>query len=95
MGNASRMRIERDDETVRRTVRALIDRRGLDLDQVATTVGIPIAAFERRLASAGSSYAFTAGEVRSLAEYFGIEGGELFDYMDGAYVPPADWRPRG
>jgi len=37
---------------------------------------------------------FTAGEVRALAESFGIEGGALFEYMNSQYAPAADWRPR-
>lgn len=69
-----RLRIERSDEAVRQAVVALIRRRGLDVEAVAADVGIPLDAWRRRLVSSGSSYAFTAGEVRTLAEYFGIEG---------------------
>jgi len=91
--SAPRLGIERDDETVRRTVQAIMLRRGLDPQRVAEDVGIPVGALQHRLASSGSAYAFTAGETRALASYFGVEGGHLFQYMDRQYQPPTDWKP--
>jgi hypothetical protein len=92
--DSRRLRIERGDEQVRQAVMALIVRRRLSIEEVAEDVGIPVSALTRRLISSGSSYAFTASEARALADYFGLEGGELFEYMNGQYLPAPDWRPR-
>lgn len=69
--------------------------RGLNSETVAADVGIPLGALRQRLLTSGSSYAFTAGEVRALADYFGVEGRELFRYMDGRFSPASAWRPLG
>jgi hypothetical protein len=91
--SSARLGIERDDETIRRIVQAIMIRRGLDAQRVAKDVGIPFSALQHRLASSGSAYAFTAGETRALANYFGVEGEHLLQYMDRQYEPPADWLP--
>jgi hypothetical protein len=88
-----RLRIERADETVRRTIIALMQARSISCDELADDAGIPLSTLKRRLRSTGSSYAFTAGEVRSLAGHFGFESGNLFRYLDGRYQPDALWRP--
>lgn len=88
-----RLRIESADETVRRAVSGLMGLRGFTAQRVADAVGIPLSTFERRLSASGSSYAFTAGEVLVLTDFFGIESGTLFNYMDGQYRPPHGWTP--
>jgi hypothetical protein len=88
-----RLRIESADETVRRAVAGLMRLRGFTAQRVADAVGIPLGTLERRLDASGSSYAFTAGEVLALTDFFGIESGTLFNYMDGQYRPPHGWTP--
>jgi hypothetical protein len=93
--NMLRLQIERGDEQIRQTVVSIMNVRGLDVETVADDVGIPLGALRKRVVTSGSSYAFTAGEVRALADYFGVEGGELFRYMDGRFLPESAWRPLG
>lgn len=58
-------------------VRSLIRTTGSDAAQVAADVGVPPDLLEQCLAGGGSDYSFTAGEVRALADYFGVAGGDL------------------
>ena len=75
---------EMADETVRRSVLALIQGQRLRKDEVATATGIPRTTLYRRLAGEWSSSPFTAGEVAALATYFGVEVASIFGGLDGA-----------
>jgi len=77
---------DRVNNTVRRTVAALIEGRGLDKDQVAKAVGMKRATMYRRLGGSGSMQAFGAGEVAALARYFNLPIGSFYDGLGGAFV---------
>lgn len=79
---------EQADETVRRTIKGLIKGRQLRTDDVAAAVGIAHATLYRRLAGTGSKQAFSAGEVASLARYFGVPIEQIYTGLGGVFVPP-------
>lgn len=78
------------DETVRRSIKALIHARGLDKREVADAVGMTRTTLYRRLAGHGSNQPFTAGEVAALADYFDVEIEALFSGLGGAVAAPLD-----
>jgi transcriptional regulator with XRE-family HTH domain len=79
---------ERADETVRRSIRALIEGRDLRKDDVAEAVGMTKATLYRRLGGHGSVQAFTAGEVATVAAYFGVSIESIYTGLGGAFLPP-------
>jgi hypothetical protein len=74
------------DETVRRSVRALIQGRGVDKDEVARSIGMARTTLYRRLSNYGSTQAFSAGEAALIARYFDIPVSSLFDGLGGAFI---------
>lgn len=78
------------DETVRRSVKALVQGRDMRREDVAAAVGIPRTTFYRRLAARGSAQAFTAGEVAALAAFFRVPVEELYNGLGGALLPRLD-----
>lgn len=78
------------DETIRRTLRALLRGRGLTIEQVADAIGMNRATLYRRLAGYGAQQAFSGGEVASLASYLRVPVERVFSGMDGTFVPPTD-----
>jgi transcriptional regulator with XRE-family HTH domain len=81
---------DRADETVRRTVAALIEGRNLTVDQAAVMAGMTRATLYRRLSGKGSRQAFMAGEVASLARVLRVRIDQLYDGLGGTFVPPDD-----
>ena len=79
---------DQTDETVRRTVRALIEGRGLSRDDAASLAGIDRATLYRRLAGKGSQQAFKAGEVAALARVLNVKVSDLYEGLGGTFVPP-------
>lgn len=81
---------EAADETVRRTIRALIKGRGLNIPDVADAVGMDRATFYRRLGGWGETQTFRVGEVATLAAHLGVSVEVIFTGMGGTFVPPTD-----
>lgn len=79
---------EHADDTVRRTVDALIKGRGYHRDEVAEAAGISRSAFYRKMSGRGDKNTFSAGEVASLAAVLGVSVAQLFDGLGGTFVPP-------
>lgn len=78
------------DETVRRSIRALIEGRGVDKDEVARAVGMTRTTLYRRLGGSGSTQAFSAGEVAVIATFFRVPITSLFDGLGGAFIAQGD-----
>lgn len=76
------------DETVRRTIDALIKGRELTRDEAANRAGIDRATLYRRLAGKGSRQAFKAGEVATLARLLGVPVASIYDGLGGVFTPP-------
>lgn len=79
---------EQADETVKRTVDALIKGKNLRRQDVARLANIPQSTFYRKLSARGSQYPFAAGEVASIARVLGVKVGQLYDGLGGTFVPP-------
>ncbi len=73
------------DDTIRRSVRALIAARGQESEDVARAVGMTRATFYRRLSGRGAP--FTAGEVQAIADWFDVPVADLFSGLGGVVVP--------
>lgn len=65
-------------DTVRRTIRALMAGNGLKVEQLAPMVGMSPSTLYRKFAGRGSHAPFTAGEVAELADVLGAEVGDLY-----------------
>lgn len=65
-------------DTVRRTIRALMAGNGLKVEQLAPMVGMSPSTLYRKFAGRGSSAPFTAGEVAELASALGAEIADLY-----------------
>src|SRR5690606_31830595 len=76
------------DDTVRRTIRALMHGRGISAEGMAPEVGMTVATLYRRLGGTGATQAFKAGEVASIARYFDVSISDLYDGLGGTFVPP-------
>lgn len=76
------------DDTVRHTVKALMSGRGVSAETVAPGVGMTVATLYRRLGGKGATQAFKAGEVASLARYFDVPVGQIYNGLGGTFVPP-------
>lgn len=76
------------DETVRRTIDALIRGRELTRDEAASQAGIDRATLYRRLAGKGSRQAFKAGEVAALAHILDVPVARIYDGLGGVFTPP-------
>ena len=72
------------DETVRRSVKALIKGRGVSTEDLARAIGMTPSTLYRRLAGKGSSQAFSAGEVALIAASLGVPITDLFSGLGGA-----------
>lgn len=81
---------ERADETVRRTIKALIEGRDLNIEDVADRAGLARATLYRRLSGHGSKQAFKAGEVATLAAYLGVRIEAIYSGLGGTFIPPTD-----
>lgn len=79
---------DRADETVRRTIDALIRGRDLTVEQTAKMAGIHRSTLYRRLGGKGSRQAFTAGEVSALARALRVTIQDLYGGLGGTFVPP-------
>lgn len=80
---------EQADETVRRSIKALIEGRGLDKGDVADATGMTRSTLYRKLSGEGSSKTFTAGEVATLAAFFGVPISAIYEGLGGAFLAPA------
>lgn len=78
---------EHADDTIRRTVDALVKGKGLSPAQVAEDAGMSRSTFFHKMAGKGASQAFKAGEVASLARVLGVSVAQLFDGLGGTFVP--------
>lgn len=76
------------DDTVRRTIKALMHGRGITAENMAPSVNMTVATLYRRLGGSGSAQAFKAGEVASIANYFDVSVADLFGGLGGTFVPP-------
>lgn len=76
------------DETVRRTIDALIKGRGFTRDEVANLAGIDRATLYRRLAGEGSRQAFRGGEIAALARVLNVKVADIYEGLGGVFVPP-------
>lgn len=76
------------DETVRRTIDALVKGRGLTVEQAADMARINRATLYRRLGGKGSRQAFKAGEVAALARVLRVQIPEIYGGLGGVFVPP-------
>ncbi len=77
------------DDTIRRTVRALMHGRGLKVEDLADGIGMQRSTLYRRLSGNGRKQAFAAGEVADIAAFFGVPVGDLYDGLGGRFTPPA------
>lgn len=76
------------EDTIRRTVRGLLKGRGLAVEDIAPRVDMSASSLYRKLAGHGDKDAFKAGEVASIARVLGVRVGQLYDGLDGTFVPP-------
>lgn len=79
---------DRADDTIRRTIDALIKGKGLRAEDVAATAGMKRSTFFYKMSGKGSDRAFKAGEVASLAQALGVEVAELYGGLGGTFIPP-------
>jgi transcriptional regulator with XRE-family HTH domain len=79
---------EQADETVRRSIKALIEGRGLDKGDVADATGMTRSTLYRKLSGEGSSKTFTAGEVATLAAFFEVPISAIYEGLGGAFLAP-------
>lgn len=75
------------DDTVRQTIKALMSGRGLTAETLAPEVNMSVATLYRRFGGKGASQAFKAGEVASMARFFKVEVGEIYDGLGGKFFP--------
>jgi transcriptional regulator with XRE-family HTH domain len=80
------------DETVRRTIKALMKGRGLTTDQVARITGIGRSALYAKLSETGRT-PFKAGEVATLARLLRVRIDKIYDGLDGTFTPPSGGGP--
>lgn len=73
------------DDTIRRSVRALIAARATTPDAVADAIGMTRSTFYRRVSGRGAP--FTAGEVQAIADVFEVPVADLFSGLGGVVVP--------
>lgn len=88
------------DETVRRTIKGLIEGSRQLVDDVAPAVGMTRSTLYARLRGYGSRQCFSAGEVAVLANHLGVPVERIFSGFDGTFAPPTNpdgslWAPRG
>lgn len=81
------------DETVRRSIKALMAAQGLTKEDVAPRAGMAVSTLYRRFTGKGSEQAFKAGEVASIAAVLGVDISVLYGGLGGSVVPPQP--PRG
>lgn len=81
------------DDTIRRTVSALVKGKGLSPDDVARAAGLSRSAYFSKMKAHGREKAFKAGEVAGMAEFLGVKVQDLYDGLGGTFVP--DVRARG
>lgn len=79
---------EQADDTIRRTVDALITGKGMTRDDVAAAINMSRSTFYAKMAGKGSAQAFKGGEVASLAKALGEPVAKLYDGFGGTFVPP-------
>ncbi len=84
-GHAATQVAKRTDDTIRRSVKALITAKGHDPDAVALGIGMARRTFYRRVSGNGAP--FTAGEVQTIADYFDVPVSDLFSGLDLVVVP--------
>lgn len=73
------------DDTIRRSVKALIAARAVTPDAVADAIGMTRSTFYRRVSGRGAP--FTGGEVQAIADVFEVPVADLFSGLGGVVVP--------
>ena len=76
------------DDTIRRTVQALMKGKGVTVDQIARAAHMSRATFYNHMGGRGAQGAFKAGEVADIARFLGVEVSQLYDGLGGTFVPP-------
>lgn len=76
------------DDTIRRTIKALVEGKGVNPDDVAEAAGISRSTYFSKMAGKGSAQAFKAGEVARIATFLGVTVAQLYDGLGGTFVPP-------
>lgn len=84
------------DDTIRRTIAALMKGRGVSVNTLAESIGVSRAAWFSKMGGHGTKQAFKAGEVATIAQVLGVSVGQLYDGLGGTFLPPASemraWR---
>ena len=76
------------DDTIRRTIDALIKGKGLSPDAVASAAHMSRSTFFYKMGGHGADRAFKAGEVAEIARFLGVSVGQLYDGLGGTFIPP-------
>jgi len=75
------------DDTIRRTIKALVQGKGLRPEEVAEAAGISRTTYFSKMSGKGSAQAFKAGEVALIAQFLGVSVAQLYDGLGGTFVP--------
>lgn len=84
----------RADDTIRRTIHALVKGKQLRPDDVAQAAGMSRSAYFRKMSGQGSEAAFKAGEVAAIARFLGVPIGDLYSGLGGTFTAPEAGLPR-
>lgn len=79
---------DRADDTIRRTIDAIVKGKGLRPDDVAAAAGMSRSTYFAKMAGHGTKNAFKAGEVALIANYLEVPVSKLFDGLGGTFIPP-------
>lgn len=84
------------DRTIRATIRALMEGKGLSKEDLAPRVGMSAATLYRKTTEKGP-VPFKAHEVALIASALGVRVSDLYDGLGGTFIPPSpdgdDQRP--
>lgn len=78
------------DDTIRHTIKALVEGKGIRPDDVARAAGMSRSTYFAKMAAQGEKNPFSAGEVASIAKCLGVSVSQLYDGLGGTFVPDPD-----
>ena len=76
------------DDTIRRTIKAIAEGKGIRADQLAAAAGMSRSSYFDKMAGHGAQRAFKAGEVADIARCLHVTVAQLYDGLGGTFVPP-------
>lgn len=83
------------DDTIRATIKALVEGKGLRPDDVARAAGMSRSTYFAKMSAKGKRNPFSAGEVASIAGFLRVHVSQLYDGLGGTFVPEPPDGPDG